>query len=45
MSSTSSGYSIGQRTDKNISSPSNNQILQYNGTSWVNSSNCTVKFQ
>ena len=42
MSSTSSGYSIGQCTDTNISSPSNNQILQYNGTSWVNSSNCTL---
>ena len=42
MSSTSSGYSFGQRTDTNIASPSNNQILQYNGTSWVNSSNCTL---
>ena len=42
MSSTSSGYSIGQCTDTNISSPSNGQLLQYNGSSWVNSSNCTL---
>ena len=42
MSSTSSGYSIGQCTDTNIASPSNGQLLQYNGTSWVNSSNCTL---
>ena len=42
MSSTSSGYSIGQHIDTNIASPSNGQLLQYNGTSWVNSSNCTL---
>ena len=42
MSSTSSGYSIGQHTDTNITSPSNGQLLQYNGSSWVNSSNCTL---
>ena len=42
MSSTSSGYSIGQHTDTNITSPSNGQLLQCNGTSWVNASNCTL---
>ena len=39
MTSTSSGYSIGQCTDTNISSASNNQVLKYNSTSskWENS--------
>lgn len=36
MSSTSSGYSIAQHTDTSISSPSNGQLLKYNGTNWVN---------
>ena len=30
ISSPSSGYSIGQCTDTNITSPSNGQLLQYN---------------
>jgi hypothetical protein len=39
MSSTSSGYSISQQTDTNITSPSNNQVIKYNSTSskWENS--------
>ena len=40
MSSTSSGYSIGQCTDTTISTPTLGQLLAYNGTNWANSSNC-----
>ena len=42
MSSTSSGYSIGQCTDTTISTPTSGQLLAYNGTNWANSSNCTL---